>query len=121
MRLPPEYGSEAIKEAYEATLVDEPLQKELAGGAGTLRWLWRQCQGSQAWAALSNATRRQRENIMKHVLETAGDNPLSAITRKAVVTGRDRRKDTPAMAPHFVETMRGLLMPSTSRKIRRAT
>lgn len=108
IRLPDDYGSEAFKEAYEAALVGEPVQKKLAGGAGTLRWLWKQYQGSQAWAELSNATRRQRENIMKHVLETAGDKPLSAITRKAVVAGRDRRKDTPAMARHFVETMRGL-------------
>lgn len=108
VRLPAAYGSDEFKEAYEAALVGEPLQKKTAGGAGTLRWLWKVYQGSQAWGALSNATRRQRENIMKHVLETAGDKPLSAITRKAVVAGRDRRKDTPAMARHFVETMRGL-------------
>lgn len=108
VRLPDEYGSEQFKEAYEAALIGEPVQKKVAGGAGTLNWLWKRYQDSGAWADLSNATRRQRENIMKHVLETAGDKPLSAISRKAVVAGRDRRKGTPAMARHFVETMRGL-------------
>lgn len=108
IRLPNDYGSEAFKEAYEAALVGEPVQKKQAGGAGTLRWLWKRYQDSGAWSDLSNATRRQRENIMKHVLETGGEKPLSVITRKAIVAGRDRRKDTPAMARHFVETMRGL-------------
>ncbi|MCV9940969.1 tyrosine-type recombinase/integrase [Boseaceae bacterium BT-24-1] len=108
IRLPDDYGSEEFKEAYEAALVGETLQKKPAGGAGTLRWLWLRYQDSGAWSDLSNATRRQRENIMKHVLETGGDKPLSAITRKAVVAGRDRRKATPAMARHFVETMRGI-------------
>lgn len=110
IRLPDDYGGEAFKEAYEAALIGEPVHKKEAGGAGTLRWLWKRYQDSAAWSSdLSNATRRQRENIMKHVLETAGDKPLSAITRKAVVAGRDRRKDTPAMVRHFVETMRGAL------------
>lgn len=108
IRLPDEYGSEQFKEAYEAALIGEPVQKKQAGGAGTLNWLWKRYQDSGAWSDLSNATRRQRENIMKHVLESAGDKPLSAISRKAVVAGRDRRKGTPAMARHFVETMRGL-------------
>lgn len=108
VRLPDPWGSDEFKAAYEAALLGEPLQAKKAGGAGTLRWLWDRYRDSQAWAGLSNATRRQRENIMKHVLETGGDKPLSAITRKAVVAGRDRRKDTPAMARHFVETMRGL-------------
>lgn len=108
IRLPDDYGGEEFKEAYEAALIGEPVQKKQAGGAGTLRWLWKRYQDSSAWADLSSATRRQRENIMRPVLETAGDKPYSAITRKAVVAGRDRRKETPAMARHFVETMRGL-------------
>lgn len=107
-RLEGDYGSDEFKAAYEAALSGEPVQKPQKGGAGTLRWLWDRYRDGGAWSELSNATRRQRENIMKHVLETAGDKPISAITRKAVVAGRERRKATPAMARHFVETMRGL-------------
>lgn len=108
IRLDGDYGSAKFKEAYEAALTGEPVAKPAGGGAGTLRWLWDRYRDSQAWAGLSVATRRQRENIMKHVLETSGDKALSLVTRKAIVAGRDRRKDTPAMARHFVETMRGL-------------
>ena len=45
---------------------------------------------------LSSATRRQRENIFKHVLETAGDKPTSKITAATILVGRERRAQTPA-------------------------
>lgn len=108
VRIDHDYGTDEFKEAYEAALVGDDAPKAKKAGAGSLRWLWGRYKDSQAWAALSAATRKQRENIMLHVLEKAGDRPLSAITRRAVVAGRDRRKETPAMARHFVETMRGL-------------
>ena len=58
---------------------------------------------------LSLATRRQRENILKHVLGSAGRQPLDKITRAAMVAGRDKRaKDTPFQARHFLDTMRGI-------------
>jgi integrase len=57
---------------------------------------------------LSLATRRQRENILKHVLESAGRQPIDKITKATIVAGRDRRaKDTPFQARHFLDTMRG--------------
>lgn len=108
IRIDHEFGSDEFKAAYEAALAGNDAPKKQGGGAGTLRWLWDRYRDSQAWAGKSSATRRQRENIMRHVLESAGDKPISTITRKAIVAGRDRRKDTPAMARHFVETMRGL-------------
>jgi integrase len=52
------------------------------------------------------ATRRQRENIFKHVLDTAGDQPLSRITKAGIIAGKDRR--TGHQARHFLDTMRGL-------------
>jgi len=54
------------------------------------------------------ATRRQRENILHHVLEKAGNQPASKITRAHIVDGRDRRAATPVQARHFIDTMRGL-------------
>lgn len=108
IRLPEPYGSDEFKAAYEAALIGEPAPQKQAAGANTLSWLWNRYRETQAWASLSSATRRQRENIMKHVLDSAGHKPLSTVTRKSVVAGRDRRRDAPAMARHFVETMRGL-------------
>jgi integrase len=74
-----------------------------------LEWAWQLYRQSAAWqSAISAATRRQRENIMKHVLATAGSNPLSAITGGAIREGVDRRAKTPFQAKNFVQTMRGL-------------
>jgi hypothetical protein len=53
-------------------------------------------------------TRRQRENILRHVLDKAGDQPISKITRAHIVAGRDRREATPTQARHFIDTMRGV-------------
>ena len=57
---------------------------------------------------MSLATRRQRENILRHVLETAGNQQANKITRAHIVDGRDRRKPTPTQARHFIDTMRGV-------------
>jgi integrase len=54
------------------------------------------------------ATRRQRENIMRQVIEKAGRSPYSAITSTTIAAGRDRRGSTPFQARHFLDTMRGL-------------
>jgi integrase len=61
-----------------------------------------------AWMALSPATRRQRENIFLHVLETAGFKPFAKIERASIVAGRERRSATPAQARNFLDAMRGL-------------
>jgi len=44
----------------------------MLSAAGSLRWLFERYRDSGAWNVLSVATRRQRENIMKHVLDTGG-------------------------------------------------
>jgi site-specific recombinase XerC len=54
---------------------------------------------------LSLASRRQRENILKHVLESAGCQPINKITR-SIMAGRDRR--TAAQGRKFLDVMRGL-------------
>jgi hypothetical protein len=59
-----------------------------------------------AWTGLSMATRKQRERIMRQVLETGGDQPLSKITGGAIQRGIERRK--PYQARHFVDTLHGM-------------
>jgi integrase len=61
-----------------------------------------------AWSYLSPATRRQRENIFSHVLETAGKQPFAKITTATIMADRDRRANTPAQARNFLDAMRGL-------------
>jgi integrase len=90
------------------------------GPVNSLAWLVARYRETDAWRSLSPATRRQRENIFKRVLQSAGRSPYKTITRAVIVAGRDRRSETPAQARHFIEAIRGLfkwaveaqLMPS---------
>jgi integrase len=87
---------------------NEPA-KPSAPARNTLAWLIdRYRLTAAAWASLSPATRKQREAIFVHIIEAAGDRPISAITRRKIVEGRDRRRDTPAAARHYINAMRGL-------------
>jgi len=108
VRLRAVYGSPEFIAEYEAAIATRASNEPRGSGAGTRRWLWDRYRETGKWASLSPATRRQRENIMRGVLKSAGDKPYAEITRKTVVAGRDRRSATPAMARHFVDTMRGL-------------
>lgn len=108
VRIMAEFGTRAFMAEYHAA-----IQKIEAGEAGpiwreTLAWLWLRYKDSSAWTDLSHATKRQRENIMRRVLESAGREKVSDITRKVIVEGRDRRAESPAAARHFVDTLRGL-------------
>jgi integrase len=75
---------------------------------GTLAWLLERYRETTAWTNLSLATRKQRENIFIHVVETAGTQPFAKITAAAIMAGRDRRANTPSQARHFLDAMRGL-------------
>ena len=50
---------------------------------------------------LSLATRRQRENIFKQVLETAGHQPFAKITTATIIAGRDRRASDASTSAQF--------------------
>lgn len=108
IRIRGEYGSAEFMEAYHAALAGERPTPKVPAARGTLEWLWLLYRQSSAWVDLSSATRKQRENIMKHVLKSAGHHPLSHITRTSIVAGRDRRAATPSQAKNFISTMRGL-------------
>ncbi len=108
VRLRAEYGTEAFNEQYDAAVSGRGLKRRGKPQGGTLAWLLEQYRDSGAWAKLSRATRRQRENIFRPVLETAGREPFAQITGKTIQAGIDRRSKTPAQARHFLEAMRGL-------------
>jgi hypothetical protein len=109
IRLRSDFGTEEFWLEYQAALAGQPRQEAKdAPQTGTLAWLIDRYREVGAWTALSRATRRQRENIFKHVLESAGDKPFSSITRAAIMAGIERRSKTPAQARNFLNTMRGL-------------
>lgn len=107
IRLRAEYGTADFWKEYQDALsgLSQRIDKATAG---SLVWLVERYRETSAWTDLSLATRRQRENILRHVLEKAGNQPANKITRAHIVDGRDRRGGTPAQARHFIDTMRGL-------------
>jgi site-specific recombinase XerD len=108
IRIREEYGTPEFDAAYQAAVSNVPTRKapEIKAAQGTLEWAWLLYRQSGAWQnAISEATRRQRENIMKHVLESAGALPLSKITSAAIADGVDRRAKTPSQAKNFKQTM----------------
>lgn len=106
IRIRSEYGSDQFAAEYQSAINGERPTK--AASNGTLAWLISRYHESAAWRALSPATRRQRENIFRHIIESAGGEPIRNITRSVIIKGRDRRSATPAQARHFIDTMRGL-------------
>ena len=52
-------------------------------------------------------------DILAHIVKSAGKQPYAQITRATIIAGRDRRRETPAQARHFLETMRGLFRWAT--------
>jgi integrase len=107
VKLRAEFGTAEFWSEYQAALASTPGKPEGPYG-GTLSWLVERYRETTAWTNLSLATRRQRENIFAHVLETAGKEPFAKITSATIMAGRDRRAATPSQARHFLDTMRGL-------------
>ena len=107
VRLKAEYGTAEFWAEYESALASA-RRKLTPLHQGTLAWLIERYRETTAWRYLSAATRRQRENIFAHVLETAGVQPIAKITTAVIMAGRDRRANTPYQARHFLDAVRGL-------------
>jgi integrase len=108
IRLRAAYGSEEFQAEYVSAMRGEAPARPGKPASGTLAWLVDQYRAASAWTALSMATRRQRENIFKQILKTAGVEPYAKVTGKSIQAGIDRRSKTPHQARHFLDTMRGL-------------
>ncbi len=109
VRLPDEYGSPEFLEAYNAALT----QKQLVHSHRTvpqdcLEWLVRQWKLSSDWENASKATKRQRDNILRHVLDSASSMPFREVTKHHIKQGMDDRRHTPFAANNFLKTMRAL-------------
>jgi integrase len=109
IRLRAEFGSSEFASEYQAAISGAPRRPtKTAPTVGTLAWLISRYRETSTWANLSAATRRQRENIFKHVIETAGDKQSTRITTDVISAGRERRAATPHQARNFLDAMRGL-------------
>jgi hypothetical protein len=107
IRIRAEYGTPDFDAEYQAALDGVPRAQNTTT-VGSLLWLIERYRETTAWTDLSLATRRNRENHFRRVLESAGDKPYRNITQAAIVAGKDRRAKTPAQARNFLDAMRGL-------------
>ena len=108
VRVRAEYGTPEFWQEYQDALSGLSKYPDKAT-AGSLAWLVERYRETSAWTSLSLATRRQRENILRHVLKSSGNKSAKKIKREHIVEGRDRRSSSaPAQARHFIDTMRGL-------------
>lgn len=111
IRLQADFGTDEFKAEYEAAIAGQaaPAGRGKAK-AGSLRWLFDRYRETTDWARLAPSTRRARENVMWHVLESAGDVPFAAISREHIEAGKNRRRDTPHQARTFLDCMRRLYL-----------
>lgn len=107
-RIEERYGTDEFFAAYHSALAGaapEPAQRKRSD---TLIWLVEKHKHSAYWAGLRQATRKQRLNILKHVLEGAAGIEIAKINRADIVAGRDRRMATPSQANNYLNTMRSI-------------
>ena len=103
-RIRGEFGSPEFDAAYRAAIAGTTPAATGSPDAGSLAWLLARYRESNAWMTLSAATRRQRENIFLHVVETAGAKSFAKVERASIAAGRDRRSGTPAQARRISST-----------------
>jgi integrase len=109
IRIRGEFGTEEFNASYRAAINREALKHPTQSPrTGSLQWLWDRYRETTAWAELSSATRKQRENIMLHVLASGGMEPYGDISSETIQDGKNRRRDTPAQSRNFLDCMRGL-------------
>lgn len=119
VRIRAAFGSDDFEAEYQAAIAGRPRRGK-EPGVGSLSWLIARYRETAAWSGLSPATRRQHDNIFVHVIESAGAQSFSRITRATIEAGCERRAATPAQARKFLDTMRGLFRWAAKAQIVRA-
>jgi integrase len=109
VRLRAEFGTPEFQAQYDAAISGQPVtQGKTKAASGSVAWLWERYRETDAWGHLGSSTRKQRENIILHVLAKIGPEPCASITKKEITASRDARSGTPAQARNFLDCMRGL-------------
>ena len=110
VRIRAEFGTAEFDSEYETAISGTPRTQRTknATALGSLAWLISRYRESAVWQALAPATRRKRERIFRHVLETAGNKPFIRINTAVINDGLERRATTPAQARNFLDAMRGV-------------
>ena len=106
-RIRSDFGTSAFRIEFEAAKSGATITTK-ATLITSLAWLIARYRETGIWLELSPATRKQRENIFLHVVQTAGRTAYTTITQATIAAGRERRAATPSQARNFLDAMRGL-------------
>jgi integrase len=117
VRIKAAWGSPEFDTEYRAALSGAQRPASKGEAQGSLSWFIARYRETQTWAMLSPATRRQRENIFRQVVQSAGSHPCTSITQTHVIAGRELRARTPNQARHFLDALRGLFRWALSAKL----
>jgi integrase len=101
-----DYDTPEFWREYQAALATPQPAAKKEAAKGTLEWGLDRFRESSAWSGLSNATRRQSENIYRKVIAKSGTELLKHITAAHILAGREKRKATPHAANNFLKSMR---------------
>jgi integrase len=106
IRIRGEYNSREFWENYEAASRQQApsIQKP----PQSFWWLLDRYRETTDWTKLSNATRRQRENIFSRINKSIPDLALRDVDKSLIIRTRDDKRDTPSEANNFLDAMRGL-------------
>ena len=109
-RLTAPYGSPEFWRQYHAAVAQTPAGEVVRPRhvAHTIGWLIERYRESAAWASLAQASRRQRENIFRHLVEDFGREPITALTKATVIRSMDKRRETPEAANMLLKALRGV-------------
>jgi integrase len=121
IRIRAPFGTPEFDTEYQAAVMGAVRSRPSGSQveAGSLAWLIARYRETAIWLELSQATRRQRENIFKQVIATAGRTPHTKVSKDTITAGRDRRAHTPFQARHFLDAMRGLFRWAVEAKQRK--
>jgi integrase len=108
VRIPHDYDTKEFWQAYRDALEGKPVQSTKGPAVGTFSWLVAKYIATAEWSELKPATRKQRHSFYRMSEKTAGDTPLKKIGNKAILAGRDKRRDRPFSANNYIKAMRGL-------------
>ncbi len=109
IRIHGEFGSPAFMAAYQEAVQGKPMTTAPRGPADSFASVLHRYRASTEWAALSAATRKQRETVLRPILEKVGQEPIRYFDKPNIQRGLDRRRDTPAQARHFFDALAGVL------------
>ncbi len=116
IRIKHDYGTPEFMGAYRAAVSGETPTTATVDSK-SIRWLIDEYRKSRAWAQLSGATRRQRENIFRHVLDAIGSKPFAGLTKSHVESALDKRAETPFAAKNLLQALRHLFTWAEKREL----